>query len=87
MFRVFLDMGLLGLIYIGIWYIEAYRGQNSGIGGSRGRQGVLTPTVKSQVSIGFLRNSGTDPLREAVGPVRSLEGGPYTCTALFEIRL
>ena len=49
----------------------------SGIGGSRGRQGVRTPTGKAYVSIGFLGNSGTDPLREAIGPIRSLEGDPY----------
>ena len=32
-------------------------------------QGVRAPPPgKSQVAIGFLRNSGTDPTREAIGP-------------------
>ena len=41
------------------------------MGGSRGRGGTEgpDPPVKSQVAIGFLRNSGTDPLREANGPM------------------
>ena len=39
--------------------------------GSRGRGGTggPNPPVKSQVAIGFLRNSGTDPPREAIGPL------------------
>ena len=38
-----------------------------------GGQGVWTPHGKSQVAIGFLRNSGTDILQEAnaLGPIAS----------------
>ena len=33
--------------------------------------GVPGPHGKSQVTVGFLRNSGTDPPREAIGPLGS----------------
>ena len=36
------------------------------IGGSRGGTGCPDPTEKSQVAIGFLRNTSTDPPREKV---------------------
>ena len=42
-------------------------------GGGGGGAGKLDPppTEISQVAIGFLRNSGTDPLREAIGSLGS----------------
>ena len=46
-----------------------YYGRVQGRGGREGPD----PPVKSQVAIGFLRNSGTDPLREAMGPIASQE--------------
>ena len=37
--------------------------------GSRAGQGVRTLSLKSQMAIGFLRNTGTDPLEEgSLGP-------------------
>ena len=50
----------------------AYLSHSSFMGGSRGGHGVRTPHLppgKSQVVIGFLRDSGTDPSREAIGRV------------------
>ena len=38
------------------------------MGKSRGGAWGLDTPGKSQVAIGFLRNSGTDPSREAIGP-------------------
>ena len=40
--------------------------------GSKGGQWVWTPPGKSQVAIGLLRKAGTDPPREAIGPVKIL---------------
>ena len=42
-------------------------------------KGGLDPPGKSQVAIGFLRNSGRDPLKKQVDPRVQLlhEGGPY----------
>ena len=37
-------------------------------GGSGGGQGFPDPPGKSQVAIGFLKSTGTDPPREAIGP-------------------
>ena len=39
------------------------------MGGSRGGVTGLDPPGKSQVAIGFLRNTDTDPRREATGPL------------------
>ena len=41
------------------------------MGGSRrgGGQGARPPSGKSHVAIGFERNTGTDPPREAIGPL------------------
>ena len=36
--------------------------------GTRGGQGANPPPGKSEVAIGFLRNSGMDHPREAIGP-------------------
>ena len=41
------------------------------IGGFRGGAGGLDPHGKSQVAIGFLRHSGTNYPREAIGPLGS----------------
>ena len=41
---------------------------------------------KSQVAIGFLRNTGTDPHQEAIGHFRSNFFSREVCTALCEIR-
>ena len=38
------------------------------MGRSRGGTGSLDPSRKSKVAIGFNRNTGTDPTREAIGP-------------------
>ena len=38
------------------------------MGGSQGGPGLNPTPGKSQVVIGFLRNTGTDPHREAIGP-------------------
>ena len=38
------------------------------MGGSRGGERVRTTPGKSQVPIDFLRNTGTDPPQEAIGP-------------------
>ena len=44
------------------------------IGGGQGIQ--TSPPGKSQVAIGFLRNSGTNPLREAIGSIGSIAKEP-----------
>ena len=42
------------------------------MGGSKGvgAVGLDSPAGKSQVAIGFLEDTGTDPPREAIGPLR-----------------
>ena len=50
------------------WSIGEYRGGNRGSGHPR-------PHLENHVAIGFLKISGTDPLREASNLL--LEGGPY----------
>ena len=39
-----------------------------------------------QVAIGFLRNTGTNPAREGIGPLGSNYFSREVRTALFEIR-
>ena len=51
----------------------------------RGKQGVRTVPGKSQVAIGFLKISGTDPSREAIGPDGSNCFSREVRTALVEI--
>ena len=48
---------------------------------------LRTPTpLENHVSIGFLRNTGTDPPPEAIGPIRSICFSREVRTALCEIR-
>ena len=42
------------------------------MGGSRGGAGGPDSPAKSKVAIGFLRNTGTDPLKKQFGP-----SGPF----------
>ena len=53
-----------------------------------GGQGVWTPLSpgKSQVAICFLRNSGTDPPWEAIGPLGSNCSSREVRTTLCELR-
>ena len=54
--------------------------------GTRGGQGVQPPPPgKSEVAIGFLRNSGMDHPREAIGPQGSNCFSSEVHTALCEI--
>ena len=49
-------------------------------GGGGGQQVQSPPSGKSQVATGFLRNSGTDHSREAIGPLGDqllVKGGRY----------
>ena len=52
----------------------------------RGDMGVRTHHGKSHVAIDFLKNSGTDPLWEAIGPLWSNCFSRKVRTALCEIR-
>ena len=56
-----------------IW-VDTERGE----GDSESRPPPPPLPGKSQVAIGFLRNSGTDIPRDAIGPM-PLEGGQYGC--------
>ena len=53
----------------------------------KGVVGLQNPSSKLQASIDFLRNSCTDPLGEAIGPLGSNCLSKEVCTALCEICL
>ena len=61
------------------------------MGGSRGVPGGFGPPGKSKEAIGFLRNTGTDPLRcywtpwiKQLGPFSPIAGQKEICTTLCD---